>query len=64
MHFYVFLFFNYPNLKTAFAGQNQAFRRYETKEASLLYLFRYSNGDIPVIFLNVSRNAFSSEYPI
>lgn len=28
---------------------------------SLLYLLLYSNGDKPVIFLNNSRNAFTSE---
>ena len=29
--------------------------------ASLLYLTLYSNGDMPVIFLNTSRKAFGSE---
>jgi hypothetical protein len=29
--------------------------------ASLLYLLLYSNGDMPVTFLNTSRNAFTSE---
>ena len=31
--------------------------------ASLLYLPLYSRGDIPVIFLNTSRKAFTSAYP-